>query len=103
MKQLSSADFRKVYPSLTEPTLITAHGQPMATYYPWGTEPLEATESASQVEVDPEPTRMTIRPVKGPVRRLVATHKRVLDPLDARRRESDRYDEFQPRVWQRKA
>jgi hypothetical protein len=37
-KQIASAVFRITYASLTEPTIVTNKGEPIATYVPWGAE-----------------------------------------------------------------
>jgi hypothetical protein len=37
MKEISSSEFRKVYVSLTEPTIVTVVGRPIGTYVPIST------------------------------------------------------------------
>ena len=39
MKTIPSAEFRKTYASLSEPTTITANGKSIGVFYPVGSEP----------------------------------------------------------------
>ncbi len=103
MKQVSSAEFRKLYTHESEPVEVTAYGKVIGRYFPFGTEPLSVPgEEAPSAPVEPQAPRFTIRPAHSGRPNLVATTKRVLDPLEMRKRESDRAEEFQARQWQRK-
>jgi hypothetical protein len=103
MKQLASADFRKKYTAQSEPVEVTAHGKVIGRWIPVnaiGTEvdtsPNGVSEDASE---DDEAPRMTIRPAKGPKKAIVGTPQRVLDPLEAARRERERYAQLASRMY----
>lgn len=99
MKQVSSAEFRKEYTHETEPVEVTAYGKVIGTYYPHGTKPeLTAPESTSAPEEAPVP-RFSIRPAHGPRPAVVATTKPVLDPLEMRKRERERWSELQAKMY----
>lgn len=103
MKQLPSADFRKKYTAQSEPVEVTAHGKVIGTWIPTGADnPFLGMDPEAPVEVSeviPEP-RMTIRPVVGKQRTLVATsEKRVMDPLEAAKRERANYSVLASRMY----
>lgn len=99
MKRLSSSEFRLVYSRESEPIEVTAYDRVIGTWYPAGSElPLGDSDSETSAETAPE-ARFTIRPAHGPRPAMVGVTKRVLDPLDMRRNEQTRSDEFQPRTY----
>lgn len=105
MKQVSSADFRKSYASLTEVHEVTSYGHVIGTWLPTGAEiPLtnphpEAPEFEAEAEA-PEP-RMTIRPVKGNPKPLVASStKRIIDPIQRGGDERDIYSQLAAKMNQ---
>lgn len=106
MKQLTSADFRKFYAREAEPVEVTAYGKVIGTWYPYGSElpaPVDASEQPPAAEAAPEtPTRMTIRPVKGPVKQMHGVEKRILDPAEARKREREIYNQVASRLYGKK-
>ena len=40
MERITSTEFQKAYPRLTEPTEVTALGRVIGTWYPFGTSPI---------------------------------------------------------------
>lgn len=54
MRQITSAEFRKAYPTLTEPVEVTALGRKIGAYYPSGEAPSSATPKGFQ-EFRPAP------------------------------------------------
>lgn len=84
MKQVSSADFRKLYARENEPVEVTAYGKVIGTWYPTGVDlpNIPDPDAPFPTSIDPSaPYRMTIRPAHGPVRTQVASSKRILDPV----------------------
>jgi hypothetical protein len=99
VKRLSSSEFRLVYSRESEPIEVTAYDRVIGTWYPAGTD-LSVGESGSETSVEAAPeVRFTIRPAHGPRPEMVGVTKRVLDPLDMRRNEQSRSDEFHPRQY----
>lgn len=103
MKQLSSAEFRKQYASLAEPVEVTNHGIVMATFIPaghpftWG-----AGDDSGPTQADPDPapveTRMSIRPVKGTPKPMVAAEQRIIDPVQKAQREREIWSQLQAKM-----
>ncbi len=98
MKQLSSADFRKTYARESEPIEVTAYGKVIGTWFPAGAEipaPSETPAPAPEAEATPEaPARFSIRPVKSARPVLVAKEKPILDPLEMRKMERERWSQL---------
>lgn len=101
MKSLTSSEFRLLYARQTVPIEVTAYGKVVGTWYPYGTDERDfPVTEASTGSLAPETTaRFTIRPMHGPRKEMVGVPKRVLDPLDMRKQEQERSDEFQPRQF----
>lgn len=91
MKQVPSADFRKTYTREKHAIEVTSYDSTIAVYIPV-TSPLFARvmdmEETDDIEhaTPAEASRMSIRPVKGTVKKMVATEKRIIDPMDIRER-----------------
>lgn len=93
MRRLSSSEFRLTYAHESAPCQVTAYDKVIGTWYPAGTDiPLVETQEPEAPRTTAPEARFTIRPTHGPRREMVGTSKRVLDPLDMRRMESERRD-----------
>lgn len=104
MKQVGSADFRRLYASESDPVEVTAYGKVIGTWYPSGADLPTTPEIEQPVDeergFDTPAPRMTIRPEVGPRREMVGTEKRVIDPLDfTRRREREKYSELHRQMY----
>lgn len=96
MKQLSSAQFRRSYARETEPVEVMSYNDLIGTWIP------------ASVDLDGEPevpdaqvpgARFSIRPDIGPRRAMVASERRVIDPLEMRKQQQERDDEIQTRTF----
>ena len=95
MKRLSSAQFRRSYAREAEPVEVTAYDAVIGTWIPAGAD-LDG-EGEQQPRL-PEP-RFSIRPALGPKPNMVASERRVIDPLEMRKAQQERDDEFQVRTF----
>ena len=103
MKQLSSADFRKHYAHESVACEVTAYGKVIGTWYPAGIElpvfpdsPPIVTGVATRNAPAP---RMSIRPVKGPIRQMTGVPQRVIDPKGLRALEQERSEQLATRMY----
>lgn len=100
VKQLSSADFRKHYAHESGVVEVTAYGKVIGTWYPSDCELLEAVALPEPVVATPLPQpRMTIRPVKGPIKQMVGVEQRVIDPRELAALERERYAQLSARMY----
>lgn len=105
MKQLPSAEFRKLYTSENEPVEVTSHGKVIGTWIPVGADiaaPDAEFSNGDEEGSRASPTRFTIRPQLKPRPVMEAREKPVLDPLELKRHEAARNEEFHNRAFQRR-
>lgn len=104
MKQVPSAEFRKLYTSENEPVEVTSHGKVIGKWYPTGVDidvpPDVGMQDGGQAEA--APTRFTIRPQLKPRPVMSAEERRLLDPVELRKHEQKRNDEFISRTFGRR-
>jgi hypothetical protein len=90
MKQVSSADFRKLYARENEPVEVTAYGKVIGVWYPTGADlsDIPDPDAPYPPAIDPSsPYRMTIRPAQPRPKMVARESKRVLDPVDLQNEE----------------
>lgn len=104
MKRLSSAKFRTLYTRENEPIEVTAHGKVIGTWYPAGAD-IDAPVDSNGVSIttteyeDEESPRFSIRPALRPKPEMLASTKRVLDPLEMRKQANARDEQLASRTW----
>lgn len=74
---MTSPEFRKRYPRLTQPVVVTALGRVIGEWFPAGTEPLVASPAVAERRKDLRAAEMTAstRPTGDAYRKVAARPK----------------------------
>ena len=97
MKRVSSSHFRRTYLAESEPVEVTAYGKVIGRWDPVGS---GSTATATEdVKTEGDVGRFTIRPAKHARPELIRESKPIFDPLELRKQEQVRSDEFQARTF----